>query len=154
MTEKVITTDLSAARDLIREIIREVEAAGYDKDDCFSIRLAMEEALINAIKHGNKFDRSRKIHVSTDIDSQRVEITIADEGEGFDPANVPDPTADENLEKPCGRGIMLMRAYMDKVIYNDKGNEVRMIKNRFSGLPRIRKTSISISEKSDERPLQ
>jgi len=150
MTERVITTDLSAARDLIREIIREVEAAGYDKDDCFAIRLATEEALINAIKHGNKFDRSRKIRVSTDIDSQRVEITIADEGEGFDPASVPDPTADENLEKPCGRGIMLMRAYMDEVIYNDKGNEVRMIRNRFSGLPKIRKTSANILERKDD----
>ena len=95
-------------------------------------------------------DRSRKIRVSTDIDSQRVEITIADEGEGFDPASVPDPTADENLEKPCGRGIMLMRAYMDEVIYNDKGNEVRMIRNRFSGLPKIQKTSANILERKDD----
>ncbi len=148
MTEKTIDTDLTSARNLIEDLISQVEAAGYDRDDCFAIRLAMEEALINAIKHGNKFDRSRKIRVSTDIDTQRVVITIEDQGDGFDPASVPDPTIDENLEKPCGRGIMLMKAYMDEVIYNDKGNEVRMIKHRFSGLPRRRKTSKSISERN------
>ncbi len=135
MIEKSIPTDLTAARHLIEEILGRVEAVGYGEDDRFAIRLALEEALINAIKHGNKFDRTRKVTISADVGAERTTITVCDDGAGFDPEAVPDPTADENLEKPCGRGIMLMKAYMDEVSYNDRGNEVRMAKRRCSGLP-------------------
>ncbi len=136
MIEKSIPTDLTAARRLTEEILGRAEAVGYGEDDRFAIRLALEEALINAIRHGNKFDHARKVTVSADIGAKRTTITVCDEGAGFDPAAVPDPTVDENLEKPCGRGIMLMRAYMDEVSYNTRGNEVRMAKRRCSGLPR------------------
>ncbi len=136
MIEKSISTDLTAARHLTEEILGQAEAVGYGEDDRFAIRLALEEALINAIKHGNKFDHARKVIVSADVGAERTTITVRDEGAGFDPAVVPDPTTDENLEKPSGRGIMLMRAYMDEVSYNDRGNEVRMAKRKCSGLPR------------------
>ena len=135
MIEKSILTDLTAARHLTEEILARAESAGYSEDDRFAIHLALEEALINAIKHGNKFDHTRKVTVSVDVGDERTTITVCDEGSGFNPAAVPDPTLDENLEKPCGRGIMLMRAYMDEVAYNDCGNEVRMAKRRCSGLP-------------------
>ncbi len=125
---RVISTDLMAARRLAEEILGQVQTCGCSEEVCFAIRLALEEALSNAIKHGNRFDRRKKIHVSARIAPDRADITVADEGEGFDPALVPDPTADENLEKPCGRGIMLMRAYMDEVKYNDQGTKVRMVK--------------------------
>ncbi len=127
---KVIPTDLSAARRLAEEILGQVKAHGYGEDVCFAIRLAVEEALINAIKHGNKYDRQKTVTVSTDVAGDKTAITIADEGKGFDPSAVPDPTDDENLEKPCGRGIMLMRAYMDEVAYNQRGNEVRLVKHK------------------------
>ena len=126
----VIPTDLGAARKLAEELLECVQAKGYRPEVLFAIRLALEEALSNAIKHGNRFDRSKKITVSSCVEPDRAAITVADEGGGFDPAGVPDPTADENLEKPCGRGIMLMRAYMDEVVFNDSGNEVRMVKRR------------------------
>ncbi len=135
MIQKSIPTDLEVARRLTEEILGQARAAGYDEDACFAIRLSLEEALINAIKHGNKFDRSRKVSVSADVGADLTTITVIDEGDGFDPSSVPDPTADENLEKPFGRGIMLMRAYMDEVGYNDRGNKVRMVKHRCSGLP-------------------
>ena len=101
---------------------------GYSEGDQFAIKLALEEGLNNAIKHGNAYDPAKTVQVTFAVTPQQVDISITDEGQGFDPARVPDPTCDENLEKPCGRGIMLMRAYMDEVHYNPCGNQVRMVK--------------------------
>ena len=96
--------------------------------DLFCIKLALEEALVNAIKHGNQMDRSKKVHISYRLLADRFEIHIADEGPGFDPSDVPDPTALENLERPCGRGLMLMRHYMSEVAFHGRGNCVCMTK--------------------------
>ena len=128
--KKVIATNVEAARTTAEEVLGTLQANGYANSTLFAIRLALEEALVNAIKHGNRLDPRRRIRLWADIDERQVRITVADEGTGFDPAAVPDPTADENLEKPCGRGIMLMRAYMDEVEYNARGNEVCMVKRR------------------------
>ena len=128
--KKVIPTDVTAARQVAEELLERVQTTGCGPNVLFAIRLALEEALSNAIKHGNGYDRGKKITVSAELTSDRTAITVADEGEGFDPDALPDPTADENLEKPCGRGIMLMRAYMDDVGFNERGNQVRMVKRR------------------------
>jgi serine/threonine-protein kinase RsbW len=112
-----------------RAVLEEVARQGYTESCTFAIRLALEEALNNAIQHGNRRDRRHKVKISYDVTDRCVALTVADEGQGFDPRAIPDPTADENLEKPCGRGIMLMRAYMDEVRFSDKGNEVRMVKH-------------------------
>jgi serine/threonine-protein kinase RsbW len=125
-----ISTDLQAGRQLAEDILQHVRVQGYDQDVCFAIRLALEEAIINAIKHGNRCDPAKKINISAYVGLDKTDITVADEGPGFDPKRLPDPTADENLEKPGGRGIMLMRAYMDQVLFNGRGNEVRIIKSR------------------------
>ena len=109
-------------------MLAEVERFGYDEASVFSIKLALEEGLNNACRHGNGFDQNKKVYVAFDVTAQRCRVSITDEGEGFDPDNLPDPTADENLEKPSGRGVMLMRVYMDEVTYNDKGNQVVLIK--------------------------
>ena len=69
------------------------------------------------------------VEVVYDVNSQRAEIVITDEGQGFRPKEIPDPTADENIEKPSGRGIMLIHAYMDEIAYNESGNQVRMVKH-------------------------
>ena len=103
---------------------------GYDDDACFAVKLAIEESIVNAMKHGNKFDPERSVHVRYDVDDRQVRVCIKDEGRGFDPRTVPDPTREENLTKPHGRGIMLMRAYMDTVAYSDCGTEVTMIKRK------------------------
>jgi len=129
----VIASDLEAARQLEAVVLREVVRNGYDGAARFAIKLALEESLNNAIKHGNRHDPKKTVNVRFDIDPERVVITITDEGRGFDPAAVPDPTCDENLEKPCGRGIMLMRAYMDEVTYNQTGNQVHMVKRNCKG---------------------
>jgi serine/threonine-protein kinase RsbW len=124
----VIPSDLEAARKLQRRVLRSVGRLGYSDGCAFAIRLALEEALSNAIKHGNRMDPQKLVEVSFDIDADRAVLTVTDQGLGFDPASVPDPTADENLEKPTGRGIMLMRAFMDEVCFNQRGNQVRMLK--------------------------
>lgn len=124
----VIPSDLQAARQLALELLGVVRRHGYGETCAFAIRLAMEEALYNAIKHGNRMDPAKAVEVEVDVNKDRAIITITDQGEGFDPTGVPDPTTDENLEKPSGRGIMLMRAYMDEVRFNRRGNQVRLVK--------------------------
>lgn len=131
-THRVLATNLVEIRTVERDVLRRLRELDYDDDHLFAVRLAFEEALINAMKHGNRFDPARSVRVWYRILPERVEIRVADEGAGFDPGAVPDPTADENLEKPCGRGIMLMRCYMDKVEFSPRGNEVLMVKNRYS----------------------
>jgi serine/threonine-protein kinase RsbW len=124
----VISSDLQRARKLALELLGVVRRCGYGEACAFAIRLALEEALLNAVRHGNRMDPTKVVEVEYDIDPHRAIITVTDQGEGFDPAAVPDPTTDENLEKPTGRGVMLMRAYMDQVCFNDRGNQVRLIK--------------------------
>ena len=123
-----IPSNLDAAREIEDRLLKEVARHGYSEASVFAIKLSLEEGLNNAVKHGNCFDRSKTIEVEYEIGPKKAMITIRDEGCGFRPGRVPDPTTDENLEKPSGRGIMLMKAYMDEVHFNQQGNEVRMIK--------------------------
>ncbi len=123
-----IPSSTAAARQVASQVVAEAEAHGYCPEAVFAIKLALEEALTNAIKHGNRRDPAKMVRFEYTISPTRTEIRIVDEGGGFDPTDLPDPTADENLECPTGRGIMLMRAYMDHVEFNACGNAVRMIK--------------------------
>jgi serine/threonine-protein kinase RsbW len=129
--ELLIPSDPGESRRIQDDIERRLRQHDYGERDIFSIKLALEEALINAIKHGNQLDRNKKVRVAFCVTSDRFDVTIADEGPGFDPADVPDPTAVENLERPSGRGLMLMRHYMNDVCYNSAGNAVSMSKLRF-----------------------
>ena len=133
-TELTIPSDLAEARRVQELIECALQASAYSEHDIFSIKLALEEALVNAIKHGNQYDRNKKVEISYEVRPDRFVISITDEGEGFDPADVPDPTAFENLERPCGRGLMLIKHYMTEVEYNRRGNSVTMAKVfRFNG---------------------
>ena len=102
----------------------------FEAKDIFCIRLALEEALVNAIKHGNQLDHSKKVHIDCTIKHDRVELRIVDEGPGFDPQEVPDPLCEENLERACGRGLFLIRHCMTGVTYHAPGNQVTMFKVR------------------------
>jgi serine/threonine-protein kinase RsbW len=127
-TTVVIPSDPAEARrvqDAVEELLQTRNATAKD---IFSIRLALEEALINAIKHGNQMDRDKTVSITYAVQADRFEIHITDQGNGFEPADIPDPTAVENIERPCGRGLMLMRHYMTEVTYNPQGNSVRMAK--------------------------
>ncbi len=108
-----------------------VEAAlvahGYDSQALFAVRLSLEEALVNAIRHGNRHIDEGLVEVRWTIDAREARFDVVDQGEGFDPDAVPDPTADENLEIPSGRGIMLIRSYMTEVAFLEPGNHLSMI---------------------------
>ena len=123
-----IPSDLAASRDVHKAIMDRVESLKYDEQSSFAIRLALEEGLMNAIKHGNKLDRSKTVHVEAKVTPRSTQITIEDQGKGFERTDVPDPCATENLLKCSGRGILLMEAYMDKVQYTRGGRRVKMIK--------------------------
>ena len=130
LTRHVIQSDPAESRRVQEEVEQALRRHEFSERDIFSVRLALEEALVNAIKHGNQLDRTKKVQVEYCISRERLDIHITDEGKGFDPEDVPDPTAVENLERPCGRGLMLMRHYMTEVYYSSEGNTVRMCKCR------------------------
>jgi serine/threonine-protein kinase RsbW len=129
-TELTIPSDLAEARRVQELIEQALQACGYTEHDIFSIKLALEEALVNAIKHGNQLDPDKRVFVVFHVTPQRFDIRITDEGAGFNPEDVPDPTAIENLERPCGRGLLLMRGFMTEVEYHGRGNVVTMSKVR------------------------
>jgi serine/threonine-protein kinase RsbW len=123
-----IPSDPAEARRVQDDIEQLLQARRINDHDVFSIKLALEEALVNAVKHGNQMDRAKKVRIAYQLYTDRFEILIGDDGPGFDPEDVPDPTAFENLERPCGRGLMLMRHYMTAVTFNERGNCVTMSK--------------------------
>jgi len=127
-TDVTIPSDTAEARRFQEEIEKHLVERRVTDQEVFSVRLALEEALVNAIKHGNQLDRAKNVFISYRFVADRFEVRITDEGQGFDPADVPDPTDVENLERPCGRGLMLMRHYMTEVEYNGTGNSVSMAK--------------------------
>lgn len=135
----VIPNDLPTARErVIGPILEQAGAIGYCSQDQFALRLGLEEAISNAYRHGNHCDPDKDIRVKWCVSHDYIVIIVADQGAGFDPGHVPDPREPENREKPSGRGVMLMRAYMSDVRYNRQGNEVCMIKARRGAKPTSR----------------
>jgi len=111
-------------------ILKQARACGYSEDDIFAIKLALEETLTNAVKHGNRCDPSKTVTVRYCVTPDTLIVLVRDEGKGFTPDRIPDPTSPDRLSVPNGRGIMLLRAYMDEVEYRDRGREVRFVKHR------------------------
>ena len=109
-------------------ILSEVAKRGFNSQSTFAIKLALEEAMINAIKHGNKLDQNKKVRVEAKITAKEVTISIEDEGPGFNRDDVPDPTALENLCKPSGRGLLLIESYMSTVKHSNGGRKLTMTK--------------------------
>src|SRR5262245_55109129 len=99
----VIESNLDQVPVIQDSIAKDLKARRFAEKDIFGIRLALEEALVNAIKHGNRLDPLKKVHINYKVTTRRFDIAIADEGPGFNPAGVADPLAPENLERPCGR---------------------------------------------------
>jgi serine/threonine-protein kinase RsbW len=127
-----IRSNFDEGREVQKRITDNVQRLGFDSHSQFAIKLALEEALINAIKHGNKLDPKKKVHVQAKVTPKQAEIVIEDEGTGFDRTCVPDPTADENLCKCSGRGILLIESFMDKVQWTRGGRRVKLVKKNES----------------------
>ena len=127
--EFVIPSDLDEAR-RVQEAIETVVKAAFAEHEAFAVKMAVEEALVNAIKHGNQMDPDKTVRVRYALGPERFDVRITDEGPGFDPTDVPDPTLPENIERFCGRGLLLIRNFMSAVEYQGKGNVVVMSKLR------------------------
>lgn len=129
----VIASDFAEGRAVQDRILEELQRYHYYPDAAFAIRLALEEALINAIKHGNKFDHAKKVRIEATVTDEQTQICIEDEGEGFERTQVPDPTAEENLHRLHGRGILLIEAYMNEVTWQRGGRRVCMVRRNTPG---------------------
>jgi serine/threonine-protein kinase RsbW len=130
--EATLPSVCGAGHQFLTELLGTLKQQRWSPQDIFGVHLAVEEALVNAIRHGNCSDQTKRVHVICKLDPNHLLLEIADEGTGFDPATVPDCTDNQNLLRPNGRGIMLMRRYMSRVEYRDGGHRVILEKQRDS----------------------
>ena len=109
-------------------LTKRVEKVGIIDSESSNLFIALDEAFVNAVKHGNQFDTKKNIRITAEISTKEARFTVEDEGEGFDVNSIPDPRDPENLFKSSGRGVLLIHNIMDEVKYNKRGNRVEMIK--------------------------
>lgn len=131
--ERAFESSLESVDDAEAMILQAADRAGFDEDDQHHLSMAARECLVNAVVHGNRYSSLKKVHVSVETDKERIKVVIVDEGEGFDLSDLPDPLAEENLLRHSGRGIFLIRAFMDEFSVrklNPHGTEVTLVKLR------------------------
>ncbi len=113
-------------------VCERLESQGWLPADVFAMRLAMSEALENAVEHGNHRNVEKTVHLAVEIDDAHALVSVRDEGPGFNVAETPDPTLESNIEKVCGRGLFLIRNFMTNVWHNESGNIIYMEKRSTS----------------------
>jgi serine/threonine-protein kinase RsbW len=114
-------------------VLKVAEEIGFDEDDLHAVGMAVRESMVNAVVHGNRYNARKKVHLEVFQAKDHVSIVIADEGEGFDLSQLPDPLAEENLLRQSGRGLLLIQAFVDEFQLQKNhpaGTEVRMVKYR------------------------
>ncbi len=115
--ERLLESTLASV-DHAEELVSAIaQLAGFDEDDLMKIGLAVREAMVNAVVHGNRYNERKKVRFSVTETGERLTVRVADEGEGFDFEHLPDPLAPENLLRSCGRGIFLIRSFMDELAF-------------------------------------
>ena len=124
-----IPTRIEYIKQTSREILGHLERMKIDESIKFDIRLAVEEAVRNAMEHGNRDNPDLKVIIAYRIDAKKIEVEVEDSGPGFDVSKVPDPRNDANLMKKGGRGVFLIHKLMDRVEYNKKGNKIKITKS-------------------------
>ncbi|MFH1407215.1 MAG: ATP-binding protein [Candidatus Omnitrophota bacterium] len=123
-----IKSDFAEIKDAWHKIADLLKSLGLSSDDLFDIHLSAEEAMVNAVKYGNKFDPKLFVDITVSCNGREIKISVKDQGKGFDYAHTPDPTTNENIAKASGRGVYLINKLMDEVHYNKEGNEIIMVK--------------------------
>lgn len=112
---------------LVEKLIDDIKTEYQVHEECYgNMLVAVTEAVNNAMQHGNKYDPSKMVNISYEVDADQISFTISDQGSGFDYLNLPDPTDPENLEKPAGRGVFLMKHLADQIIFSDNGKVVEL----------------------------
>lgn len=126
-----LPSDLSHIQAAVDYLVGRCRAHAFEGSRLdLNFRVGVTEALANAVLYGNAGDPEKTIRVEVSLDTTRVEVCVIDEGGGFDPRGVPDPTLPENIESPTGRGLFLIRRLMDETEHNERGNAVRMVLGR------------------------
>lgn len=129
---------LASTLDTVDRLEREAEtmaaSSGFDEDEVSSIAMAVREATVNAVLHGNAYDRNKQVTATFERTDKDLVICIADEGTGFDADHLPDPLSPENILRGSGRGVFLIRSFMDEVHFRQRspGTELTMVKHRRS----------------------
>ena len=125
-----IPSNVDAGHRLIEQLMQALSGLGWEGRDLFHVQMAAEEAMVNAVTHGNQCAADKRVEIEFKVRADTTFMRFSDEGEGFCPSDLPDPRDDEHLQCTNGRGVMLIREMMDEVVYNARGNEVSMIKHR------------------------
>ena len=123
-----LLTGLGSIPDFLTRAEEALKPLGFSKEESFKIKLALEEALTNAMRHGNKLKTELFVDVAIFVDASGLVLEVKDQGQGFVVDRLPDPTTKENKDRPCGRGVYLMKSLMDEVEFLDGGSKVRMVK--------------------------
>jgi serine/threonine-protein kinase RsbW len=129
--EQVLESKLESVDHAEQTVLREAEVLGFDEDDLHRIGISVRECMVNAVVHGNRYNARKKVHLKVSRAPDRLTVWVADEGEGFDPATLPDPLAGDNLLRQSGRGVLMMQAFMDEFQICPRapqGTEVKMVK--------------------------
>jgi serine/threonine-protein kinase RsbW len=128
--DRVIPNDAGIGRQVLDDILCRLEGLHWNDHDIFGVHLAVYEALDNAISHGNARDAAKHVRFACRLSPTKIRVEITDEGPGFDPDALPDPTSPQRLGCPGGRGVLLMRAFMSHVEFQHGGNQVVLEKER------------------------
>ncbi len=128
-----IPSVISLMHGILDYLMKRVEKIGVVNSKNSNLFIALDEAFVNAVKHGNKFDVTKLVRITAEVSPKEARFTIEDEGEGFNVADIPDPTNVENLFKTSGRGVLIIHNVMDEVRYNKRGNRLEMVKKSEAG---------------------
>ena len=128
--EHTFPSDMGVAHSLIKEVLVGVRAEQWSEKDLFALELILEEALTNAVKHGNNSDASKNVQFDCKVSQNTVYVRVEDEGTGFDPQALPDPREPENQMAVTGRGVLLIKHFATRVKWNEHGNVIEIEKDR------------------------
>ncbi len=131
-TQTTLESALESVDDAEAIVMRSAQKMGFDEENQQQIAMAVRECMVNAVVHGNRYNRKKKVHLDIESSKEALIVVIGDEGEGFDPSTLPDPLAPENLLNQSGRGMLLIRAFMDEFDLHPRpggGMEARLVKN-------------------------
>jgi serine/threonine-protein kinase RsbW len=121
---------ISLMHGILDYLMKRVEKIGVINPETSNLFVALDEAFVNAVKHGNKFDAHKLVRITADVSPEEARFTIEDEGDGFNVAEIPDPLDPQNLFKTSGRGVLFIYNIMDEVRYNERGNRLTMVKRK------------------------
>ena len=121
---------ISLMHSILDYLIKRVEKVGVVNPETSNLFVALDEAFVNAVKHGNKFDANKLVRITADVSPEEARFTVEDEGDGFNVAEIPNPLDPQNLFKTSGRGVLFIYNIMDEVKYNERGNRLTMVKRK------------------------